>query len=401
MENNKLNLPSEFFKNLKTGTELEDFLRDLYKEGVQQLLQAEMDEHLGYEKHAREGFNTGNSRNGTSKKRLKTSSGEIKIEVPRDRNSDFEPMIVPKYQTMTQKIENAVIGMYSRGMTTRDIEEQIREIYGVEVSETTVSNLTGKMMESIKEWQNRPLEPVYFTVWMDGISFKIRQNSKVVNKTIFLAIGLNNQGLKEVLGMWVNETESASFWMQVLTDLKARGVEDILIACTDNLAGFSQAIIGVFPQTTVQLCIVHQIRNSIRYVVWKEKKEFVQDLKSVYEAINREQAADALKKFAQKWEAKYAYAIRSWYTNWELLTQYFDFPLEIRRIIYTTNPIESLNSSIRKYTNNKSSFPDDQSALKATYFAITNIQRKWTMPIRSWGIILNQFVIIFEERCKL
>jgi len=401
MENDNLNLPAEFFKKFKKASELEDFLRDLYKEGVQHLLKAEMDEHLGYTKSSRDGFNTGNSRNGTSKKTLKTSSGEIRIEVPRDRNAEFEPMVVPKHQTMTEKIENAVIGMYSRGMTTRDIEEQIRDIYGVELSETTVSNLTGKMIESIKEWQNRPLEPVYFVVWMDGISFKIRQNSKVVNKTIFLVIGLNNQGMKEVLGMWVNETESASFWMQVLTDLKARGVEDILIASTDNLSGFSQAILGAFPFTTVQLCIVHQIRNSIRYVVWKEKKEFIVDLKSVYEAVNREQAADELKRFAKKWEAKYAYAIRSWQANWDLLTQYFDFPLEIRKIIYTTNPIESLNSTIRKYTKNKSLFPDDQSALKSTFFAIQNVQRKWVMPIRNWGIILNQFVTIFEERCKL
>ena len=401
MSKEKLNLPPDFFNQFKSASDLEDFFRELYKEGVQQMLKAEMDEHLGYEKYSSNGINSGNSRNGSNKKTLKTSVGDVPIEVPRDRNSEFEPTIVPKYQTISEKIEQAIVGMYSRGMTTRDIEEQVREIYGVDVSETTVSNLTNKMITAIKEWQSRPLESVYFVVWMDGISFKIRHNSKIINKTIYLVLGLTQEGLKEVLGMWVNETESASFWMQVLTDLKARGVEDILISCTDNLAGFSQAIKGVFPQTIIQLCVVHQIRNSSRYVVWKEKKAFTKDLKEVYAAINLEQAEAALKNFSQKWGTKYAYAVKSWETNWELLTSYFDFPLEIRKIIYTTNPIESLNSAIRKYTKNKSIFPDDQSALKATYFSIMNIQKKWTQPIRNWGIILNQFLTIFEERCKL
>jgi len=401
MSKEKLNLPPDFFNQFKSASDLEDFFRELYKEGVQQMLKAEMDEHLGYEKYSSNGINSGNSRNGSNKKTLKTSVGDVPIEVPRDRNSEFEPIIVPKHQTISEKIEQAIVGMYSRGMTTRDIEEQVREIYGVDVSETTVSNLTGKMITVIKEWQSRPLESVYFVVWMDGISFKIRHNSKIINKTIYLVLGLTQEGMKEVLGMWVNETESASFWMQVLTDLKARGVEDILISCTDNLAGFSQAIKGVFPQTIIQLCVVHQIRNSSRYVVWKEKKEFTKDLKEVYAAINLDQAESALKNFSQKWGAKYGYAVKSWESNWELLTSYFDFPLEIRKIIYTTNPIESLNSAIRKYTKNKSIFPDDQSALKATYFSIMNIQKKWTQPIRNWGIILNQFLTIFEERCKL
>ncbi len=401
MKKDKLNLPPDFFNQFKSASDLEEFLRDLYKEGVQQMLKAEMDEHLGYEKHSPSGVNSGNSRNGTNKKTLKTSVGDIPIEVPRDRNAEFDPIIVPKHQTISEKIEQAIVGMYSRGMTTRDIEEQVREIYGIEVSETTVSNLTGKMVETIKEWQSRPLESVYYVVWMDGISFKIRHNSKVINKTIFLVLGVNKEGLKEVLGMWINETESASFWMQVLTDLKARGVEDILISCTDNLVGFSQAIKGVFPKNIVQLCVVHQIRNSSRYVVWKEKKEFTKDLKAVYGAINREEAETALERFADKWDSKYGYAVKSWKTNWDLLTQYFDFPLEIRRIIYTTNPIESLNSAIRKYTKSKSIFPDDQSALKATYFSIQNIQKKWTQPIRNWGIILNQFLTIFEDRCQL
>ncbi len=364
------------------------------------MLKAEMDDHLGYEKHSPTGINSGNSRNGFNKKVLKTSVGDVPIEVPRDRNAEFDPIVVPKHKTISGKIESAIVGMYSRGMTTRDIEEQIREIYGVGISETTVSNITGSMLETIREWQSRTLEPVYFMVWMDGVSFKIRQNSRVINKTIHLVLGVNKEGKKEVLGMWIDENESASFWMHVLTDLKARGVEDILIATTDNLAGFSRAINGVFPRTIVQLCIVHQVRNSSRYVAWKEKKEFNSDLKSVYGAVNLSDAESAFEKFVAKWGKKYTYAVKSWQTNWDLLTQFFDFPLEIRRLIYTTNPIESLNSAIRKYTNNKSVFPDDQSAMKIIYFAIMNTQKKWSQAIHNWGLIFNQFLIIFEDRCR-
>jgi len=401
MNKEEKHFSKEFFKQFKTAGELEDFFRELYKEGVQQLLEAEMDEHLGYEKYDPKGYGSGNSRNGTSKKTLKSTVGDIPVNIPRDRNASFDPVVVPKHETMSEKIEKAIVGMYSRGMATRDIEDQIKDIYGIQISETSVSNITGKMLDSIKEWQNRPLESVYFVLWMDGISFKIRHNGKVTNKTIFLVMGLNNQGMKEVLGMWVNETESASFWLQVLTDLKARGVNDVLIACTDNLTGFTQAIKGVFPQAVTQICVVHQIRNSSRYVVWKDKKEFMKDLKAVYAAISKEEAEDALGVFAKKWESKYAYAVKSWYENWENLTQYFDYPLEIRKIIYTTNVIESLNNSIRKYTRSKSIFPDDSAAQKAVFFAIQNVQKKWTQSIRNWGLILNQFLTIFDERCKL
>lgn len=401
MKKEENNFSKEFFKQFKTAGELEDYFRELYKQGVQHLLQAELDEHLGYEKHDPKGYGSGNSRNGKSKKTLKTSAGNIPIEVPRDRNSSFEPIVIPKYQTMSEKIEKAITGMYSRGMTTRNIEEQIKEIYGVDISETSVSNITGKVIESIKEWQNRPLDAVYFVLWMDGISFKIRHNGRITNKTIFLVMGLNNQGMKEVLGMWVNETESASFWLQVLTDLKARGVADVLIACTDNLTGFTQAINGAFPKTITQICVVHQIRNSSKYVVWKDKREFMNDLKSVYAATTKLAAESALENFALKWNSKYGYAVKSWKENWENLTQYFDYPLEIRKIIYTTNVIESLNSAIRKYTNSKSIFPDDNAAQKAVFLAIQNIQRKWTQSIRNWGIILNQFLTIFDDRCKI
>lgn len=394
-------IPEETLKKIKSQGELDDFFHDLYKQAVEGMLKAELNEHLGYEKHQAKGMPGDNSRNGYSSKTLKTDIGNIPLDVPRDRDSSFDPVIVPKHQRMSARIEQAIITLYSRGMSTRDIEETIKDMYGVQLSEGSVSNITNTIIENIKQWQQRPLDEVYFVVWMDGIVIKIRHNGKVIGKTIYLIIGLNRDGLKEVLGMWISETESASFWMNVLTDLKARGVEDILIACTDNLAGIRQAINAVFPETVCQLCVVHQIRNSSRYVVWKERKEFIADLKLVYGAQNKEVAADALDNFEQKWGSKYGYAIKSWRDNWEELTAYFDYPMEIRKIIYTTNAIESLNSSIRKYTKTKTVFPDDQSALKAVYLAVSNVQQKWTMPIRSWGIIINQFIIKFEDRCRI
>ena len=394
-------IPEEALKKIKSQSELDDFFSDLYKQAVEGMLKAEMKEHLGYEKHRAREKPGDNSRNGFSKKTLKTSIGDIPLDVPRDRESSFDPVIVPKHQRMSARIEQAIITLYARGMSTRDIEATVKEIYGVELSEGTVSNITNSIIENIKEWQQRPLEEVYFVVWMDGIVVKIRHNGKVQGKTIYLIIGLRKDGLKEVLGMWISETESASFWMNVLTDLKARGVEDILIACTDNLAGIRQAINAVFPEAVTQLCVVHQIRNSSRYVVWKERKQFMADLKLVYGAINKEAAFDALQEFEKKWGSKYGYAIKSWKDNWEELTAYFDYPLEIRKIIYTTNAIESLNSGVRKYTKTKTVFPDDQSALKAVYLAVNNVQQKWTMPIQSWGIIINQFIIKFGDRCQI
>jgi len=394
-------IPEEALRKIKSLKEYDDYFHELYKQGIEAMLKAEMGEHLGYPKNDPSGRNTGNSRNGYSGKTLKTNLGEIPLEVPRDRNATFDPLVVPKYQRMSGKIEHAILTMYSRGMTVRDIEETIKEMYGIEVSEGSISNITNAVLDNIKEWQQRPLEPVYFVVWMDGIVIKIRQNGKVQGKTIYLMIGLKENGLKEVLGMWINETESASFWLGVLTDLKARGVKDILIACTDNLAGIRQAIKSAFPQTITQLCVVHQIRNSVRYVTWKDRKEFLADLKVVYAAINREMAYDALEEFAKKWGAKYAYAIKSWRDNWDELTSYFDFPMEIRKIIYTTNAIESLNSTIRKYTKTKTVFPDDQAALKAVYLAIANVEKKWTMPLPSWGPIINQMIIKFGDRCGI
>lgn len=402
MKENKLGLPPDFFKQFKSKEQFQEFFSELFKEGVQEMLKGELDQHLGYEKHSPEGRNSGNSRNGSSKKTVKTESlGDMVLSIPRDRDSSFEPQLIPKHQRMSTKIEEAIIGMYSRGMSTRDIEDQIKEIYGVEVSESTVSAVTSRVLDHIREWQARDLERVYYVCWMDGIHFRIRHNGKVITKCIYLVIGLNKDGRKDVLGMWINETESASFWLSVLTDLKVRGVQDILIACTDNLAGFTTAIREVFPKTLTQLCVVHQIRNSCKYVNWSERRQFVADLRTVYGAANREIAWNALDAFEAKWGKKYGYAVTSWRNNWEALTQYFDFPVEIRKIIYTTNVIESLNSGIRKYTKAKMMFPDDQAALKAVYLAIMNIQKKWVQAIRNWGTVLNQFIIIFENRCDL
>jgi transposase-like protein len=394
-------IPEEALKKIRTREEFESYFQELYKQGVEALLKAEIDEHLGYPKHDPSGKNTGNSRNGFSKKTLKTNLGEVPLDVPRDRNATFDPIVVPKHDRMSSKIEHAIITMYSRGMTTRDIEATIKDIYGVEVSEGSISNITSTILEDIKEWQQRPLDPVYFIVWMDGIVFKVRQNGKVQSKTIYLMIGLKQTGRKEVLGMWISETESASFWLNVLTDIKSRGVKDILIASTDNLAGIRQAIKSAFPNTITQLCVVHQIRNSCKYVVWKDRKQFIADLKLVYGAINRDMAYEALDDFAKKWGSKYAYALKSWRDNWDELTAYFDYPQEIRKIMYTTNAIESLNSSIRKYTKTKTVFPDDHAVLKAVYLAVANIEKKWTFPVRDWGSVINQLIIKFGDRCGI
>ena len=400
-EENQFSIPDDALKKIKTQSELDDFFQKLYKQAIENMLKAEMENHLGYKKHEKAEKDSKNSRNGYSNKTLKTNIGNIPLDMPRDRDSSFEPKVIPKHQRMSTRIEQAIITMYSKGMSTRDIEDTVKDIYGIEVSESSVSSITGAVIEDIKQWQTRQLNEQYYVIWLDGIVFKVRQNGKVSNKTIYIIIGLNGDGMKEVLGLWISETESASFWVNVLTDLKARGVQDVLIACTDNLAGINQAIKAVFPETTTQLCIVHQIRNSCKYVVWKERKQFSVDLKTVYGAINRQAAADALVEFEQKWGNKYGYAVKSWQNNWDQLTAFFDFPMEIRRLIYTTNIIESLNSNIRKYTKVKTVFPDDQSVIKSVYLAICNIQKKWSMPIRDWGMILNQFIIIFEDRCQI
>lgn len=392
-------LSDDFLKQFKTGEQLNDFLGKIQKRAIEKMLEGELDGHLGYGKH--EQADTSNARNGYGKKKIRTSYGESEIKVPRDRDASFNPMIVPKRESMVEGIEEVIVSLYAKGMTVSDIEEQIKDVYKFEVSTATISRITSRVAEDIVAWQNRPLEPVYLIVWMDGIVFKVRENSKVINKTIYIAVGLRKDGYKEVLGMWLGKNESAAYWMTVLTDMKARGVEDILITATDNLNGFTQTIRAVFPQSSTQICVVHQIRNSCRYVVWKDKKAFTQDMRDIYAAPTRQAAEAALESFEAKWGSKYGYAIKSWKENWEELTVFFDFPIEIRQIIYTTNLIENLNGKIRKYTKNKLSFPTDDAVLKSVYLALREVTKKWTMPIRNWGVVLHQFLTIFENRIKL
>jgi putative transposase len=389
----------EFLKQFKSGEELSSFLKQLQKRGLEKMLECELDGHLDYDKNQKSG--SGNTRNGYSQKKVRSSYGEDTIKVPRDRDGSFNPMIVPKRKNMVDGIENVIVSLYAKGMSNSDIEEQISEVYGFDVSTSTISRITDRISNDIVAWQNRPLEPVYLIVWMDGIVFKVRENSKVVNKTIYIAVGLRRDGKKEVLGLWLGKNESAAFWMSVLTDMKARGVEDILITATDNLNGFTDTIKNVFPQSKTQICVVHQIRNACRYVVWKDKKAFTKDMKLIYDAPTKQAAEAALEDFATKWNSKYSYAIKSWRDNWEDLTVFYEFPLEIRRIIYTTNLIENLNGKIRKYTKNKLSFPTDDAVMKSVYLALREATKKWSMPIRNWGIVLNQFLTIYEERVQL
>lgn len=394
-------LNKDFLSQFKTEEDVSNFLTDLHARVLEQMLEGEMDAHLGYEKHSSSGINSGNSRNGSYEKKIQTKHGESIIEVPRDRQGEFEPVVVPKHQSRCLSIERLVISLYAKGMSVSDIEEEMKEIYGITLSTSAISIITNKVSQAAIEWQNRPLESLYLIVWMDGIVFKVRESGKVINKTVYLCVGLNKDGMKEVLGMWVGKSESSSFWMGVLTDLKARGVEDILVTVTDNLNGFTQTIKSVFPESTTQICVVHQIRNSCKYVVWKEKKEFTADLKNIYNAPTKEAASLELDLLEQKWGGKYPYAIRSWRTNWDELTSFFDFPVEIRKIIYTTNLIENLNGKIRKYTKNKLSFPNDDALKKSVYLSIMEIEKKWAQPIWNWGMIFNQFLTIFENRIQV
>jgi transposase-like protein len=392
-------LNDEFLKQFKNGDELNNFLSQLQKRGIEKILEGELDGHLDYQKHQKS--ENSNTRNGYATKKIKTSYGESQIQVPRDRDASFNPMLIPKRKSMVEGIENIIVSLYAKGMSNSDIEAQISELYNIEVSTSTISRITNRITNDIVAWQNRPLELVYLIVWMDGIVFKVRENSKGINKTIYIAVGLRRDGKKEVLGLWLGKNESAAFWMSVLTDMKARGVQDILITATDNLNGFTDTIKNVFPESKTQICVVHQIRNTCRYVVWKDKKAFTKDMKKIYDAPTKQAARAALKDFGNKWNSKYSYAVKSWEDNWEDLTVFFEFPVEIRKIIYTTNLIENLNGKIRKYTKNKLSFPTDEAVMKSVFLAVREATKKWSMPIRNWGIILNQFLTIFEKRVQL
>jgi putative transposase len=391
-------LVSELAKQVKTEKDLGELSDQLTKMTVEAALGAEMEDHLGYEKHAPEGRNTGNSRNGKSSKKLKGKHGEVEIDTPRDRNGTFEPKLLGKYQTRLTAFDDQILCLYAKGMTTRQIVEAFQEMYGAEVSATLVSKVTDAVIDQMAEWQSRPLDPLYPIVYLDCIVVKVRQNKQVINKSIYIALGIDLEGHKQLLGLWIAETEGAKFWLSVLTELKNRGVEDILIACVDGLSGFPQAIEAVYPKTRIQLCIVHMVRNSLKYVSWKDYKAVTRDLKKIYQAPTEDEARRALEAFAAEWDEKYCQIAKSWESHWPYLITLFNYPPQIRKAIYTTNAIESLNSVIRKATRQRKIFPHDDSALKVTFLAIQAASQKWSRPIQNWKAALNQFIINFEDR---
>ncbi len=394
-------LLDELMKNYKKPEDIigeNGLLKRLTKAVLERAMKAELTDHLGYAKHDPAGKNSGNSRNGNSKKTIKGEFGNLDIEIPRDRNATFEPVIISKGETRFTGFDDKIISMYARGMTTRDIQAHLQELYGVEVSPTLISQVTDAVTEEITLWQNRPLEEVYPILYLDAIRVKVRHNGSVINKAVYLAIGVTWDGTKDILGLWIAETEGAKFWLQVVTELKNRGVQNIFIACVDGLKGFPEAIEAVFPKAQIQLCIVHMVRHSLRYVSWKQRKEVATDLKSIYNAPTVEQAEANLTSFSKKWDASHPTIYKSWRSNWERIIPLFSYPPEIRKAIYTTNAIESLNMSLRKVTKNRGSFPNDEAMTKLLYLAMKNISKKWTMPIRDWKSALNQFTIMFEGR---
>ena len=376
-------------------------LQQLTKRLLERALGAELTDHVGYEKGDPAGRNGGNSRNGTSQKTLKGTFGTMPIEVPRDRAGTFEPQIVGRHQRRFQGFDDQIISLYARGLSTREIQRHLEEIYQVEVSPALISTVTDEVIDEVKAWQDRPLEPVYPIVYMDALQFKIRDGAQVRNKAVYLAIGVNMDGMKEVLGMWIAQTEGAKFWLQVVTELKNRGVDDILIACVDGLKGFPEAIETVYPKTEVQLCIVHMVRHSLNFVGWKQRREVAADLKKVYTAATEEAAETRLAEFATKWDERFPMIAKSWRANWARVVPFFAHPPEIRKIIYTTNAIESLNMSLRKVTKARSSFPNDEAVLKLLYLALRNIANRWTKPIQNWKLALNRFAIIYEDRVPI
>jgi len=391
-------LAKELAKDLKTEEDVSDLSRVLLKLSVETALGAELDEHLGYARHAPEGKNSGNSRNGHSGKTLKGDFGEVTIATPRDRNGSFDPRLVKKGQTRFTQFDDQILALYARGMTQRDIVATFREMYGAEVSHTLVSKVTDAVIDQVHLWRERPLDSLYPIIYLDCIVVKIRQDKRVINKAIYLALGINTDGQKEVLGLWVSENEGAKFWLSVLTDLKNRGVKDIFVACIDGLTGFPEAIEAVYPKAKIQLCIVHMVRNSLRYVSFKHRKEVALDLKAIYQSLTVDEAERALLVFCEKWDLHYPLIGKSWHAHWAHLITLYDYPDEIRKVIYTTNAIESLNSVIRKAIRNRKIFPRDESAFKVVYLAISKASEKWTMPIRDWKPALNRFAIEFEER---
>jgi len=373
-------------------------LKQLTKALLERAMSAELTEHVGYEKHDPAGNNSGNSRNGSSKKKLKGEFGEFELETPRDRNGSFEPRIIAKNQTRFTGFDDKIISMYSRGMTTREIEGHLKEMYGVEVSPTLTSSVTEAVMDEVKAWQSRPLEETYAILYLDALRVKIRDGGHVQNKAIYVAIAVNMQGNKEVLGLWAAENEGAKFWLQILTDVQNRGAKDFFIACVDGLKGFPDAIESVYPHTEVQLCIVHLVRASLNYVNWKQRKEVAGGLRLIYQAGTAAEAEMRRDEFARQWDATYPMVSQIWRRNWERIVPFFAYPGEIRKVIYTTNTIESLNMSLRKIIKMRGSFPNEDAAMKLLYLALRNASKKWTMPVRDWNGALNRFSILWPER---
>jgi putative transposase len=385
-------------KGVKSLDDFNAFMREVSKEVVETLLDGELTDHLGYEKHDQKAKVTDNVRNGFTSKTVKSKFGEIDLEVPRDRKSDFEPQIVKKRQKDISGFEEKIISMYAKGMTTRDIQAHIKDLYGYEISPETVSSITDKVMERAREWQGRPLESIYALIYMDAVFLKMRLEGHVRNVALYTIIGINLDGQKECLGLWICETESAKYWLSVLNELKNRGVEDVLIFTVDNLKGISEAIEAVFPRAEVQKCIVHQIRNSLRYVSWKERKSMAKDLRRIYEAATEKEGAAALEEFSEKWDKRYPHISVSWKANWDEIVTFFKYPPEIRTLVYTTNPIESLNRKIKKVAKNKSIFPNDQALIKQVYLAVEEAAKKWTFRHRDWAMIYSQLMIYFGDR---
>jgi putative transposase len=373
-------------------------LKQLTKAVLERALGAELTEHLGYEKHDPAGRNNGNSRNGKSRKKLKGDFGELDLETPRDRSATFDPKIVAKGQTRFTGFDDKILSMYARGMSTREIQGHLEEIYGVEVSPTLISNVTEAVLEEVKAWQSRPLEELYPILYLDALMVKIRDNGHIQNKAIYVAIGVNLEGNKEVLGLWVSQNEGAKFWLQVLTELQSRGVKDILIACVDGLKGFPEAIEAVYPKAEVQLCIVHLVRASLNYVSWKQRKEVAGDLRNIYQASTALEGDRQLDEFARKWDGQYPTVSQIWRRNWNRITPFFAYPADIRKAMYTTNAIESLNMSLRKIIKTRGSFPSDEAALKLLFLALRNVAKKWTMPVHNWRAALNHFTILWPDR---
>lgn len=376
-------------------------MQRLLKDVIQQLLEAEMDEQLGREKYERICNNDNkNYRNGYSKKNIDSSFGEVDLEVPRDRKAEFDPVIVKKYETKCNELDKKIIGLYARGMSTRDIQAELEELYGIDVSPTMISKITDKVMTSAAEWQNRMLDPIYPLIYLDAVHFKVRDEHRIVTKAAYICLGIDMEGYKDILGIWIGEAEGAKFWLGVCNDLKNRGVKDILIACMDGLKGLPDAIRAVFPEVSIQSCIIHQIRNSIKYISYKNKKEFMRDLKQVYKAPTEEIALAQLDSLKEKWSDQYPMVIDSWYSNWDKLSTFFAYTEEIRKIIYTTNALEGFNRQLRKFTKAKTVFPTDDSLRKSLYLATECVMKKWTSPIPNWGITLAQLTIKFKERIE-